>query len=133
MSTHYGKRELRATSSPGEREVIRDAAKPVSCLVLDKSYLQGARAEEVRELCVQHTVFMPEVLICELLSTKESERMWSFSHLPHGVNPVELLPGISQLMGYEANYSKPCTPLYERRVKARFVFNESLRKPTSSC
>lgn len=40
-------------------------------LIIDKRYLQGASAHELRSLCAEHTVLFIETLLYELLTTEE--------------------------------------------------------------
>jgi hypothetical protein len=102
---------------------------PIHNLILDKSYLQGAQPEHIEWLRARYVVFMPDVLFYELLTAEESERMHCFRHLPPGENPVVVLPGVGDLLQYEAKYRKACTPLSERQWVARFKFNDAFREP----
>ena len=95
-------------------------------VILDKSYLDAANKDEIRSLCTEHTVFMPDVLFHELITTKEESMKRCFNKFPNETNPVELIPNIGTLLRYELTTHRPCAPLHEQRVKIVFKFNEGL-------
>jgi hypothetical protein len=99
-------------------------------VILDKSYLDAANKDEIRSLCAEHTVFLPDVLFHELITTKEESMRRCFNKFPNKKNPVELIPNIKTLLEYELITHQPCTPLYEQRIKIDFEFNEGLRDGT---
>jgi hypothetical protein len=94
----------------------------MQCVVLDKSYLQGATSHEVRSLCEDNVVLMIETLFYELLTADEEERAWCFRKLP-GENPVALLPRPGPLIRYEIANGKAAHPLTEHTLKIPFTFN----------
>lgn len=96
-------------------------------VVLDKSYLEGVGSDRIKSLCDEHTVLMPDVLFYELMTTSEHSRKRCFKHLPGTDNPVELIPNVGSLMRFELNTHQPSTPLYDRRLKIRFIFNKNLK------
>jgi hypothetical protein len=98
-------------------------------IVLDKSYLRGARTEHIRSLCSEYTVIMPDVLFYELLTAPDWERTMCFQKFPDIENPVTLVPSIGELLRFEVTHCIPCTPLKDRAV-ANFRFNRSLRGGT---
>jgi len=69
---------------------------------------------------------MPDVLFYELMTTSESSRKRCFKKLPNINNPVELIPNVGSLRQFELNTHQPCTPLYYRRLRIRFIFNKKL-------
>lgn len=97
-------------------------------IVLDKSYLEAARPDQIISLCEEHTVMMPEVLFYELTTTNEDSMRNCFNKFPDRDNPVELIPNIGSLLKYEWEMHKSCVPLYERREKITFRFNRRLRE-----
>jgi hypothetical protein len=102
----------------------------MAAIVLDKCYLQGASPEEVRQLCADHTVLMPEVLLFELLTTKEDARAYCFRKLPEAHNPVELISHVGSLMAFERETHTPASPVDERRANIRFTFSPRLGSGT---
>lgn len=96
------------------------------CVVLDKSYLDGTSTEQVERLCLDHTVLMPDVLFYELLTTDDEKRIRCFRKIPDKENPFELLPNIDELLRYEQQNNKPCTPIYDRCLPIRYTLNFKL-------
>lgn len=99
-------------------------------VILDKSYLQGAKTEQIRSLCKEHTVLMPWVLFYEILTTTEASRRNCFNKFPDVNNPVELIGSVGNLLQYELDNHQPCTPLYDRREKKVYKFHNGLRTGT---
>lgn len=100
-------------------------------VVLDKSYLQGASAAAIQNLCRSFRVIMPGALFFELMTTSDLDaRRCSFAKFPDVMNPVEIVEHVGILMQFEIRNSKPSTPLYERRHKWLFKFNETLAAGT---
>jgi len=98
-------------------------------VVIDKSYLQGATPADVRQLCANGAL-MTDTLFAELLTTSEESRKRCFAKFPATLNPVEMIPSIGDLMRYEASYSRPCTPIHECRLQARFKFQPGIAAGT---
>jgi hypothetical protein len=73
---------------------------------------------------------MTDVLFHELITTKEESMRRCFNKFPNETNPVELIPNIGTLLRDELTTHRPCTPLYNQRVKIVFKFNEKLRDGT---
>jgi hypothetical protein len=96
-------------------------------LIIDKSFLDGASRREVLGLYNNYFPIMPDVLFLELISTDDLSRMRCFTKLPDSANPVARLPGIGELLRYEIDNGKPCTPLSERCLPERYQFNPRLR------
>ena len=99
-------------------------------VILDKSYIDAASKDEISTLCAKHTVLMPDVLFHELITTKEESMRRCFNKFPNKTNPVELIPNVRTFLRYELSKHQPCSPLYDRRIKIVFEFNERLRDGT---
>jgi len=97
-------------------------------LVLDKSFLQGSSKEEIHQLCLNHSLIMPEVLFLEILTTKEEDISKNFKKFPPIENPVHLVPNVGSLIRYEISNNQPCTPLENQFLKIHYVFNPDLTK-----
>ncbi len=96
-------------------------------VILDKSYLDAANKDEIKSLCDNHTVLMPDVLFHELITTKEESMRRCFDKFPNRRNPVELIPNVGTLLINELSKHQSCCPLYDQRLKIDFAFNEKLR------
>ena len=100
-------------------------------IILDKSYLQGAPATSIHDLCRSFRVIMPGALFFELMTTpKLDERRRCFAKLPDVMNPVEIVEHVGMLLRFESRKRKPSTPLYERRHRMLFKFNAKLASGT---
>jgi hypothetical protein len=102
----------------------------MAAIILDKSYLDAATPQQIKTLCDDHRVLMPDVLFYELTTTKEISRRRCFNKFPDTTNPVELIPNVGTLLRYELSTRSPCTPLYDRREQVEFSFNCGLRSGT---
>lgn len=91
-------------------------------IVLDKCYLRGASKKDVKALCDEHCVIMTDLLFMELLSNL-SDRARCFSKFPEGPNPVTLLPSVSNLLQFEIENNRPCSPIIDRQYKVKYKFN----------
>ena len=99
-------------------------------IMLDKSYLDAATSQQIKTLCGDHRVLMPDVLFYELTTTQETSRSRCFNKFPDTTNPVELIPNVGTLLRYELSTRSPCTPLYDRREQVEFSFNSGLGSGT---
>jgi hypothetical protein len=99
-------------------------------LIIDKSFLDGASPEEMSKLCKDYFVIMTYVLFSELMTTRDDSRRRCFSKLADSVNPVALLPEIGELLSYEIDTKRPCTPLSERCLSIKYKFHPGLRDGT---
>ncbi len=97
--------------------------------VIDKSYLEGASRRQVQDLCATGAL-MSDALYAELLTTDPESRRRCFSHFAATPNPIIIIPTIGSLLRYEMETRAPCTPLVERRLYARFEFQEGLTSGT---
>lgn len=96
-------------------------------IVLDKSFLCGARTEQVHNLCRESNVLMPESLFYEILATTPRDRAACFRKLPDVDNPVVLIPGVGALLKFEAANRVPCKPITQAAINLRYQFNQKLR------
>jgi len=99
-------------------------------IVLDKSYLEGAPASSIRELCAQWRVIMPGALFFEHLTTQDPIGQRSFARLPQTTNPVAMVEHVGLLLRFEKNRKRPAIPLYERRRYITYRFSEKLGQGT---
>lgn len=99
-------------------------------IILDKSYLDAASPTQINSLCDNHVVLMSETLFYELTTTNERSMKNCFNKFPDRNNPVALIPNIGDLLSYEASKQKACTPLYERRIRVIFEFNNRVSTGT---
>lgn len=90
-------------------------------VVIDKSYLQGASAENIQGLCAEHTVLFLEALLYELLTTEEEPvRRACFAKLREPTDNVVLIPRTGPLFRHEIEHQRPASPLTDHRVQATF-------------
>lgn len=99
-------------------------------IILDKSYLDAASPAQIKSLCADHKVLMPDVLFYELTTTDEASKSRCFNKFPAKANPVELIPNVGTLLRYELSKHRAGTPLYDRREKVVFDFHNLLRTGT---
>lgn len=95
-------------------------------VVLDKNFLQGSTASEVRALAESHRLIMPGALFYELMTTSPEGRRKCFSKLPQTENPVILVEHIGVLLAYESTRHRPAGQPSGHRLQMRFRFNERL-------
>lgn len=95
-------------------------------IVLDKSYLQGASAQEVSTLCDNSNTLVIEDLVFELLTADLDTRTRCFGKIPQRENPVGIIAHPGTLMRYEVDQRQPATPVWEHRMSGTFTFNERL-------
>lgn len=102
-------------------------------VVLDKSYLEAKGRDHIRQLCQDHQVLMVETLFLELLTTSDPKfRAACFRKFPPGENPVELIENVGSLLRYETEKRAPASPILDRRIPIRFVFNDKMGAGTFS-
>jgi hypothetical protein len=90
-------------------------------VVIDKSYLQAASADNLRTLCGEHTALFIETLLYELLMTVEDAvRTACFAKLSKINEAVVLIPCTGPLFRYEMDQLRPAWPLADHRVDATF-------------
>ncbi|MFQ5853771.1 MAG: hypothetical protein ACE5JU_24695 [Candidatus Binatia bacterium] len=90
-------------------------------VVIDKSYLQGASADKLRNLCAEHTVLFIETLLYELLTTEEEAvRRACFAKFPELNDNVVLIPRTGPLFRHEIEHQRPASPLTDHGVQATF-------------
>ena len=95
-------------------------------VVLDKSYLDGASARDVHELCRRHRVLMSDALFYELVTTDVNSRERCFAKIPLGTNSPTLVENVGALLRYENEHRRPCLPINQHRIKD-FEINPDFR------
>ncbi len=98
-------------------------------IVLDKNYLQGARAELVSELARSHRLLMPDALFYEMISDRDTSRWKIFAKLPEVDNPVGLLEGVGEMLRHELERAEPFGLPSARTLPVDFRFHPGLRDP----
>jgi len=99
-------------------------------IVLDKSYLDGSPASDVKALCDDYAALMPEELFYELITASIGSQKRCFSKFPDRVNPVLLVPSIGTLLCAEMEHQVPCCPIEACRLNVDFTFNRAFREGT---
>lgn len=95
-------------------------------IVLDKSYLQGAKKASIRGLSSTHQLIMPGPLFYELLTTTPEARRKCLSKLPQTDNPVKLIDHIAVLLRHEMELHEPAGLPSNYSLPQRFRFNNKL-------
>ena len=95
-------------------------------VVLDKSYLEGASGQEIRELASCKKLLMPSALFYELMTTSPEQRRKCFRKLPPGDNPVTLVEHIGILLTHEVATGSPAGLPSDHCIKFPFQFNTKL-------
>jgi len=103
-----------------------DQMRAAPVVILDKSYLFGATAEEVRSLCTNYRVMATPGLIYELLKEREPDRSYCFRKFPKGPDPVALIDRLGSLLNAEVESRSPCGPIWDHRLPGVFEFNAGL-------
>ncbi len=70
-------------------------------VILDKSFVQGAKAPDIQSLCAAGQALMPDVLFYEMISSKEPGRSRCFGKFPQSERPIIVVPNIGELLRYE--------------------------------
>jgi hypothetical protein len=97
-------------------------------IVIDKSWLDGASTQAVRELCGARVVLFSEELFFELMTTSARSQKRCFSKLPEGPDPIVLLPNAGKLLRFERDWLKACGRLGQHRDdEVPFQFHAGLR------
>jgi len=86
-------------------------------IVLDKSLLEGSSADTIQELCSQHQVIMPEVLLLEVLTTESKSMVKCFKKFPEIENPLALVPNVGSLIRYETENNRQRSPIESQFLK----------------
>lgn len=97
-----------------------------SAIVLDKSFLQGAKTSRIRELAAAHRLVVSDALFYELLTAPEPGRSRCFAKFPSTENPVDLVSHTGTLMQIEIDTHSRCGKPSEHREKLLFQFNPRL-------
>lgn len=96
-------------------------------VILDKSFLDGASTQSVRNLCNDFDVLLSEELFFELITTRPESQKRCFSKFPDQTNPVLLVPNVGSLLRFEMEQQEPCTPVTRHKIPGTFQFNAKLR------
>ena len=87
--------------------MIFNKVSPKHQIVIDKSFLQGKRKEEIQSLYNEgYSLLMTQGLIFEILTTDDQERAKCFKHIPEIENPFVLLNSYLILLNFEINTKK---------------------------
>jgi hypothetical protein len=116
-----------ASQNNNELAVLIDADSPA--IVLDKSYLQGAKASRIQELADTNRLVVSDALFYELLTSSEPGRSRCFAKFPVTENPVDLVNHIGTLIRIELDTHSPCGMPSSHCEKLRFQFNPCLVNP----
>ena len=94
-------------------------------VVLDKSFLQGSKAANIRQMAESHRLLMTDALFYELISNPEG-RALCFAKFPKKDNPVDLIGHPGGMLRREVQTHSPCgkPSLYCEDI--RFQFNAAL-------
>lgn len=98
-----------------------------AAIVLDKNFLQGKSAREIRELADSHQLLMTDNLFYELLSTdKPKVRAACFAKLGDGENPVLLIGHTGMHLRYEMAHGMPSSKPSSLALDIRYKFHPGL-------
>lgn len=95
-------------------------------IVLDKNYLQGAKASSIRSLASTHQLVMPGALFYELLTTSPKARIKCLAKLPKTDNPVKLIDHVAVLLRHETELCEPAGLPSRHSIQRSFQFNNKL-------
>ncbi|BCK86524.1 hypothetical protein MIZ01_0286 [Sideroxyarcus emersonii] len=98
-----------------------------AAIVLDKSFLQGAKRLRIHELAASHRLVVSDALFYELLTASEPDRSRCFAKFPPIDNPVDLVNHIGTLMRIEIDTHQPAGKPSSHRESLRFQFNSRLQ------
>jgi hypothetical protein len=97
-----------------------------TAVVLDKSFVQGAKPDDVQSLCRENRALMPDVLFFEMLSSEEPGRSRCFAKFPQIENPVIVVPNVGELLRYEFKHRRGSGPPSAHAKEIRYRFNPKL-------
>lgn len=98
-------------------------------IVVDKSFLQGASGERIRELAQNDRILMSDTLLYELLTTRPEARTQCFAKFPNVQNPVDLINHVGILMRRELETRQPSGKPSLHKEDLKFLFNSALLDP----
>lgn len=98
-------------------------------ILLDKDFLQGSKADDIRRLAGSHQLLMSDVLFYELISSTEPGRSRCFAKLPKTLNPVTLVEHVGGLLKSEIVTRRACGKPSDHSLDIRFSFNADLASP----
>lgn len=103
----------------------------MTCVILDKSYLDGASKAEFDEIAKTSRFVVSAALFHELLTTTPESRVRCFSKLPQTDNPVVLVERVGNMAGLEMETCLPAGLPSENPVElyGPFRLNPKLLDP----
>ena len=93
-----------------------------TCIVVDKSFLEGTATDRIRELATSYRLLVSDALFFELLTADVSSRKKCFSKFPPDENPVDLINHIGTLMRFEVEHKTPAGKPSTHRENQDFDF-----------
>lgn len=99
-------------------------------IVIDKSFLDGAPGEQVREVLARYRTLVIEPLFYELMTTASQKKQKAFSKLPREAGAFTLIPNVGTLLRYELEKCEPCGYLDDCSIEGQHIFHEGLRDGT---
>ncbi|MGE8516100.1 MAG: hypothetical protein ACN6OM_05770 [Alcaligenes nematophilus] len=109
----------------------------MNLIVIDKSYLKGSKAEEIKNLKDKYNLVIPSALIYESIKGTTQERSNLFKKFPEIENPYIVSDDIEKMIQYETKTKKPYTgkklqekdlSIHRQLIDPSFEFNESQNK-----
>ena len=95
-------------------------------VVVDKCFLQGSKADRIRDLCRTHDVLMTDVLFYELISSSEPQRSRCFAKFPSTENPVTWVKNSLALRRKEIEHRTPSGKPSENPAVSGYRFHPDL-------
>lgn len=77
-------------------------------IVIDKSFLRGAKGDEISQLAGSHKLLMSESLLYECVKEDPWQRAKLFRKFPDPANPYILIPSVGSLLSLEIKRLAPC-------------------------
>ena len=101
----------------------------MAIIVLDKSYLQAVRRQDLLALDEHNELVVTGSLFYELLTGDEEARRRVFAKLPQRDNPVRLLDNVSSLLTHESTTHTSAGNVLNHELGFAFKFNPRLMEP----
>lgn len=97
-------------------------------IVLDKSFVDGAGRDQVREVLARHKALIIEPLFYELMTTDQPIRQSrAFNKFPREAGAFTLIPNMGTFLRHEFEQQKAIEPLASCAIEGKHIFNEALR------
>lgn len=97
-----------------------------SSIVIDKCFLQGSKTDRIHELARSKRLLVSDALFYELLTDSEPSRSRIFAKFPPGLNPIDFVSHVGELMSYEINHQRASGKPSAHRIDVKFEFNRAL-------